>query len=138
MKRSSFSRGGRENWVRAVADRPARFDRSGLREDGQSHPRCTADEDRAEASEDLPPNERRHADLRHRENDMVASKCRRQSKHRRNDGTQDQRPGHGERDLSDRKGHTAGSDGNYRRAEHAGAAMKGQMPALITTKNGKA
>jgi len=60
----------------------------------------------------FPPNERRHADLRHRENDMIASKCSRQSKHRRNDGTQDQRPGHGERDLSDRKGHAAGGDGN--------------------------
>jgi hypothetical protein len=112
VKRSSLSRGGRENWLRTVADRPARFDWSGLREDGQSRPRCAADEDRTDASEDLSPYERPHADLRHRENDMIASKCSRQSKHRRNDGTQDQRPGHGERELSDRKGHAAGGDGN--------------------------
>ena len=112
VKRSSLSRGGRENRLRTVADRPARFDWSGLREDGQSRPRCAADEDRTDASEDLPPNERRHPDLRHRKNNMIASKCRRQSKHRRNDGTQDQRPSQGERDLSDRKGHAAGGDGN--------------------------
>jgi hypothetical protein len=66
VKRSSLSRGGRENWLRTVADRPARFDWSGLREDGQTRPRCAADKDRTDASEDLPPNERRHADLRHR------------------------------------------------------------------------
>jgi hypothetical protein len=112
LKRSSLSRGGRENRLRTVADRPARFDWSGLREGGQSRARCAADKDRTDASEDLPPNERRHADSRHSENDMIASKCSRQSEHRRNDGTQDQRPGHGERDLSDRKGHAAGGDGN--------------------------
>ena len=42
------------------------FDRSGLGEDGQSRPRRAADEDRTDASEDLSPNQRRHADLRHR------------------------------------------------------------------------
>ena len=112
VKRSSFSRGGRENRLRTVANRPARFYWSGLREDGQSRPCCATDEDRTDASEDLPPNERRHADLRHRENDMIASKCGRQSKHRRNDSTQDQRSSHCERDLSDRKGHAAGGDSN--------------------------
>jgi hypothetical protein len=80
VKRSSLSRGGRENWLRTVADRPARFDWSGLREDGQTRPRCAADANRVEASEDLPPSNRRHSDLRHRKNGMIASKCSRGSK----------------------------------------------------------
>ena len=110
--RSLFACGGRENWERNVVDRPAPSDRSGLREDGQTRPCCAADEERPEASEDLPPRKRRHADLRHGENDMIASKCSRQSKQGRDDGPQDQRPGHGERDLSDRQRHAAGDDGN--------------------------
>src|SRR5437879_5892625 len=57
---------------------------------------------------------------------MIASKCGRQSEHGSNDGTQDQRSGHGERDLSGRQGHAAGGDGNNERAEHAGAAVEGQ------------
>jgi hypothetical protein len=81
VKRSSLSRGDRENWLGTVADRPARFDWSGLREDGQTRPRCAADKDRTDACEDLLPNERRHADLRHCENDVIASKSSRQSKH---------------------------------------------------------
>ena len=39
-----LARGGRENWLRLAPDRPARFERAGLREDGQSRPRRTADE----------------------------------------------------------------------------------------------
>jgi hypothetical protein len=72
--------------------------------------------------------------LRHRKNGMIASKCSRQCKHRRNDGTQDQRPGHGERDLSDRQRQATGGDGNKRRAEYTCAAVEGPMPALIATK----
>src|SRR6266436_2970967 len=49
VERSSLSRGGRENWLRTVANCPGRFDWSGLREDGQSRPRCAADEDRTDA-----------------------------------------------------------------------------------------
>src|SRR5207237_261742 len=86
-ERSSLARGDRENWLRALADRPARFDWLGLCEDDQSRPCRAADEDRAEASEDLPPNKRRHSDLRHRKDDMIASKCGRQSERCRNDGT---------------------------------------------------
>jgi hypothetical protein len=41
---------------------------------------------------------------------MVAGKCGRQSEHGRNDGTQLQRPGDGESDLSNRQRHAAGGD----------------------------
>jgi len=57
---------------------------------------------------------------------MIASKSGRQSKQGRNDGTQDQRPGHGERDLSDRQRHATGGDGNRRRSEHTGATVESQ------------
>jgi hypothetical protein len=69
-------------------------------------------------------------DLRHCKNDMIASKCSRQSNHRRNDGTQDQSPSHGERDLSGPKGRAAGGDGNKRRAEHTGAAVESKNAGI--------
>jgi len=43
----------------------------------------------------------------------------------RTDSTQDERPCHCERDLSDRQRHAAGGDGNKRRAEQAGAGVVG-------------
>src|ERR1700677_2398035 len=130
MKRSSLSCGGHENWPRAGADRPALFNWAGLPVGGQARPCCAADEDRAQASEELSPNERWHADLRHRKSDMIASKCSRQSKHRRNNGAQDQRPGHGERDLCDRERHAAGGDGNKRRAENPGTTVEGKNAGI--------
>src|SRR5579872_1042612 len=56
---------------------------------------------------------------------MIASKCGRQSEQGRNDGTQDQRPGHCERDLSDRQCHAGGGDGKKRRAKQTDAAVVG-------------
>ena len=81
--------------------------------------------DRAEASKDFLPSKRRYSDLRRRKNDMIASKCGRQSEQGRNDRTQHERPRHCERDLSDRQCHAAGGDGNKRRAEQAGAGVVG-------------
>ncbi|HUK08237.1 MAG TPA: hypothetical protein VLX09_10245 [Stellaceae bacterium] len=43
----------------------------------------------------------------------------------RNDGTQHQRPGGRECDLSNRQCHAAGGDGNKWRAKDAGAAVEG-------------
>src|SRR5262249_60688332 len=87
VRRSSLAyRGSKTRW-RAVADRPTRFDRSGLREDCQTRPRGAADEDRAEASENLLPSKGRHSDLRHGKDDMIASQCGRQSEHGGNGGT---------------------------------------------------
>jgi hypothetical protein len=62
--------------------------------------------------------------LRHGKNNVMASKCRRQSERGRNEGTQNQRPGHGESDLSDCQRHAADGDSNKRRAEQAGAAVE--------------
>ena len=59
VKRSSLSRGGRENRLRTIAsDRPARFDWSGLREGGQSRPRRAADEDPTDVRRRPPAKER--------------------------------------------------------------------------------
>ena len=69
----SLMLGGRENWLRCILDRPDRLRWAELAEDSQAHPGRSADEDRADASEDLTPGERGYSGLRHDENDAVAS-----------------------------------------------------------------
>src|ERR1700754_3903042 len=119
-----------EGRVSSIENRPARLKCAGLREDGQTHPCCATDGDCAEASKDLLPNERRHSNVCHRKCDIVAGKCRRHSEHASNDGTQQQRPRHGEGDLSNRQRDAAGGDGNKRRAEDAGATVEGQNAGI--------
>ena len=118
-------RRGRKNRLRTDPDCHVRIERAGLRKDGQSCPCCAADEDRAKASKDVLPDRRRHSELRHRKSDVIASKCRRHSEQRRDNGPQDQRLGHGERDLSECQRHAASGDGDDWRAEQAGAAVVG-------------
>jgi hypothetical protein len=76
-------------------------------------------------AKDFPPSKRGHSDLCHRKDDMIASKCGRQSERGGNDGTYEQRLCHGESDLSDRQRHAASGDGNKRRAKQAGATVVG-------------
>jgi hypothetical protein len=86
--------------------------RPGSCKDGQTRPRCAADQDRAEASEDLLPSKRGHSNLLHRKSDTIAGKRSRQSDEGCNDGTQEQSSGHCESDLSDRQCHAARGDTN--------------------------
>ena len=86
MTKSSLAVGGREKWMRLVADRPARLKWAGL----CVHARAT-NEDGAESSQDFTPSERRFANFCHRKNDMIAGKCGRRSEHGGHDGTREQR-----------------------------------------------
>ena len=67
------------------------------------------------------------ARLRHRKYNLIASKCRRDSKQGGNDGTGDHGACHCEGRLTDRKRHPAGNNGNKRRSEDAGAAVNAIM-----------
>jgi hypothetical protein len=138
VTKSSLACGGRENWSRAVAERPVRFDRLRFSRDGRSCPRCAADEGRSKASKDLAPGKRSDSNLRHRESNMIASKCSRQREQGRNDGTQDHGPCHCEGDLGDPERHSCCGDGNKRRAEHAGTTMVGPDAGIDRHKKGKA
>ena len=91
---------------------------------------ASANEDRAEASEDVLPNRRGYSEVRNRKSEMIASECGRQSKHGRNDGAQDQRLYHCECDLGDCQHHAASGDGNKRRTKQAGAAMVGPKASI--------
>src|SRR5262245_38648122 len=74
---SSLARGSRENWLEFILPRPARLQWAGRRDEGQTCPSRAADEDGAEAREDLTPSEQRHRDLRRDENEMITSNGRR-------------------------------------------------------------
>jgi hypothetical protein len=103
---------GCKNRLRIDADCHVRVERAGICKDGQSCPCCPANENRAKASKDVLPGRREHSEVRHRKCDMIASRCGRQSEQSRDNGPQDQRLGHGERDLRECQSHAASGNGN--------------------------
>src|SRR6185312_14415030 len=115
---------GSENRLRTALDSRVRIVRAGLGEGGQPGPRRAADKDRTDAGEDLAPYQRWHADLRHRKHDLIASKCRRDSKQGGNDGTDDHGACHCEGCLTDHESHPAGGNADKRRSEDAGTAVQ--------------
>src|SRR5207253_931498 len=98
-------RNGRKTCVRRALHRPARLQWAGLCEGGQPCPCRTADEKRAEASEDLTRGQRWHPDLRHREDHVIASNRGWDRENGRYCCTQDRKPRNCERGLTGRECH---------------------------------